>query len=226
MDQKLKVIITGATGMVGEGVLQECIVNPDIEKILLINRKSSGYSHPKIEEIIHNNFNDIASIIERLKNYDACYFCLGVSSIGMSEEAYTKVTYTLTLDFAKALSIVNPQMTFCSVSGASTDSTESGKQMWARVKGKTENDLMKLPFKAVYNFRPAFMKPTKGAKNIKGIYKVINILFPLMRAFSSSYFLTLEEVGKAMINVTIRGYGKQILEVDDISKLSKSISIR
>lgn len=219
---KLKVIITGATGMVGEGILQECIANPKVEKILLINRKPSGYVHAKIEEIIHGNFNDIGPIADRVKNYDACYFCLGVSSIGMNEETYTKVTYHLTLDFAKTLSSVNPQMTFCYVSGASTDSTEKGKQMWARVKGKTENDLMKLPFKAVYNFRPAFMKPTKGAKNIKGIYKLINVLFPFLRLFSASYFLTLEQVGKAMINVTIAGYSKHVLEVTDILLLSNS----
>jgi uncharacterized protein YbjT (DUF2867 family) len=218
---KLKVIMTGATGMVGEGVLQECIANPKVEKILLINRKSSGYTDPKIEEIIHSNFDDIGPIVDSVKDYDACYFCLGISSIGMNEEAYTKITYNLTLDFAKTLSAVNPQMTFCYVSGASTDSTEKGKQMWARVKGRTENDLMKLPFKAVYNFRPAFMKPSKGAKNVKGIYKVINVLFPLLKIFSPSYFLSLEQVGKAMINVTIDGYAKQILEVKDIFLLSK-----
>jgi uncharacterized protein YbjT (DUF2867 family) len=217
----LKVIITGATGMVGEGVLQECIANPKVEKILLINRKPTGYSHSKIEEILISNFNDVSSISEHFKGYNACYFCLGISSIGMNEETYTKITYNLTLDFAKALSAVNPQMTFCYVSGASTDSTEKGKQMWARVKGKTENDLMKLPFEAVYNFRPAFMKPSKGAKNIKGIYKVINVLFPLLRVFNPSYFLTMEEVGKAMINVSINGYPKHILEVRDISDLSK-----
>ncbi|QNL47944.1 NAD-dependent epimerase/dehydratase family protein [Olivibacter sp. SDN3] len=218
---KLKVIITGATGMVGEGVLQQCIVNPEVEKILLINRKPSRYSHPKIEEILHSDFNDISAIAARTKDYDACYFCLGVSVIGMSEAAYTKVTYNLTLDFAKTLSAVNPQMTFCYVSGSGTDSTEKGKQMWARVKGRTENDLTKLPFKAVYNFRPAFMKPSKGAKNIKGFYKIINLLFPLFRIFSKTYFLTLEEVGKAMINVTIGGYPKHVLEVKDIALLSK-----
>lgn len=218
---RLKVIITGATGMVGEGVLQECIANPKVEKILLLNRKTSGYSHSKIEEMLISNFNDVSSISEHIKGYAACYFCLGISSIGMNEETYTKITYNLTLDFAKVLSTINPQMTFCYVSGASTDSTEKGKQMWARVKGKTENDLMKLPFKAVYNFRPAFMKPTKGAKNIKGIYKVITALFPLLRPFNPSYFLTLEEVGKAMINASINGYPKSILEVKDISALSK-----
>lgn len=217
---KLKVIITGATGMVGEGVLQESISNPNIEKILLINRKPSGYTHPKIEEILHSDFSNISALASQVTGYDACFFCLGVSSIGMNEEQYTKVTYDLTLGFAKTLAEVNPQMTFCYVSGASTDSTEKGKQMWARVKGKTENDLMKLPFKAVYNFRPGFMKPTKGAKNINGFFKFINAVYPLLRAISSTYFLTLEEVGKAMINATLRGYPKHVLEVGDIKKLS------
>ncbi|MBX2922231.1 MAG: NAD-dependent epimerase/dehydratase family protein [Chitinophagaceae bacterium] len=184
---KIKVIITGATGMVGEGVLQECIANPKVEKILLINRKPSGYSNSKIEEIIHSDLSDISTIAEKINGYDACYFCAGVSAVGMSEEQYTKVTYNLTLAFAKILLEISPQMTFCYVSGASTDSTEKGKQMWARVKGKTENDLMKLTFKAVYNFRPAFMKPSKGAKNVKGFYKVINALFPFFRLFSKTY---------------------------------------
>ncbi|HIC8807306.1 TPA: epimerase [Elizabethkingia anophelis] len=217
---KLKVIITGATGMVGEGVLQESISNPNVEKILLINRKPSGYTHPKIEEILHSDFSDISALTSQVTGYNACFFSLGVSSIGMNEEQYTKVTYDLTLGFAKTLAEVNPQMTFCYVSGASTDSTEKGKQMWARVKGKTENDLMKLPFKAVYNFRPGFMKPTKSAKNIKGFFKFINAVYPLLRAISSTYFLTLEEVGKAMINAVLRGYPKHVLEVGDIKKLS------
>lgn len=219
-NMKLKVIITGATGMVGEGVLQESISNPNIEKILLINRKPSGYNHPKVEEILHSDFSNISALTSQVGGYDACFFCLGVSSIGMNEEQYTKVTYDLTLGFAKTMAEVNPQMTFCYVSGASTDSTEKGKQMWARVKGKTENDLMKLPFKAVYNFRPGFMKPTKGAKNIKSFFKFINAIYPVLRAISSTYFLTLEEVGKAMINAALRGYPKYVLEVGDIKKLS------
>lgn len=221
MKPTLKVIITGATGMVGEGILQECLTNPEVEKILLINRKPSGYSHPKIEEIIHPDLGDISSLSEKVTGYDACYFCAGVSSVGMNEEQYTKVTYDLTLGFAKTLAALNPQMTFCYVSGASTDSTEKGKQMWARIKGKTENDLMQLPFKAVYNFRPAFMKPPKGAKNVKGLFKVINALYPVFRLFSTTYFLTLEEVGKAMIKATTNGYSKPVLEVKDIAALSK-----
>lgn len=223
MASRIKVIITGATGMVGEGVLQECIANGRVEKILVITRRPVGYTHPKIEEVLHSDFNDISPVASRVKGYNACYFCLGVSAVGMSEEAYTKVTYHLTLDFARALSEINPQMTFCYVSGTGTDSTGKGRQMWARVKGRTENDLVKLPFKAVYNFRPAFMKPTKGAKNVKGFYKVIDAMFPLFRLFSKTYFLTLEEVGKAMINVSLDGYPKNILEVKDISLLSKNI---
>ncbi|WP_018630535.1 NAD-dependent epimerase/dehydratase family protein [Niabella aurantiaca] len=219
---KLKVIITGATGMVGEGVLQECLVNPAVEKILLINRRPSGYLHPKIEEILHSNFNDIAPIADQVKGYDACYFCLGVSSIGMKEPDYYAATYTLTLNFARVLAGRNPQMTFCYVSGAGTDSTEKGRQMWARVKGKTENDLMKLPFKAVYHFRPAFMKPTKGARNVKGFYKVITALYPLFRVLNANYFLTLEEVGKAMIQVSVTGYPAPVIEVKDIVRLAKS----
>ena len=218
---KLKVIVTGATGMVGEGVLETCIRNPEVEKILIINRKPSGVSHPKVQEILHQDFNSVTPLRDRLQGYDACYFCLGVSSIGMKEEDYYAATYTLTLNFAKALAELNPNMTFCYVSGAATDSTEKGKQMWARVKGKTENDLMKLPFKAVYNFRPAFMQPFKGAKNVKPVFKIILALFPIFRFFNSTYFLTLEEVGNAMINASKKDYSKHILEVEDISILSK-----
>ncbi|MGN7819368.1 epimerase [Chitinophaga sp. 22536] len=217
---KLKVIITGATGMVGEGVMQECIANPAVAQILLINRKPSGVVHPKVTEILHNNFSDISPIMDQLQGYDACYFCLGVSSVGMKEEAYYAVTYTLTLNFAGSLAAVNPGITFCYVSGAGTDSTEKGKLMWARVKGKTENDLTKLPFKAVYNFRPAFMKATKGAKNLKPIYRAFSFLY-VFRAIFPYYFITLEEVGKAMINVTLNGYTTPTIEAKDIIILAK-----
>lgn len=217
---KLKVIITGATGMVGEGVMQECIANPKVEKILLVNRKPSGVVHPKVTEILHNNFSDISPIVDQLKGYDACYFCLGVSSIGMKEEAYYAVTYTLTLNFAGSLAAVNPGMTFCYVSGAGTDSSEKGRVMWARVKGKTENDLTKLSFKGVYNFRPAFMKATKGAKNVNSLYKILSFLF-IFRSIFPNYFLTLEQVGKAMINIAINGYSKHVIEVKDIAILAK-----
>ncbi len=153
MTSKIKTIITGATGMVGEGVLHECLLHPDVESILVINRKPCGVTHPKLTEIIHADFFDLSVIESQVSGYNACFFCAGVSSVGMKELEYTKVTYDLTMGFAKTLSRLNTEMTFCYVSGAGTDGTEKGKMMWARVKGKTENDLIKLQFKAAYNFR-------------------------------------------------------------------------
>jgi len=169
MKQKLKVIVTGATGMVGEGVTHVCLNHPDIEQVLIINRKPSGITHPKLKEIIHADFYDLTPIENQLNGYNACFFCLGASSVGMNEKDYYKVTYTLTNNFAQTLAKQNPEMTFCYVSGASTDSTEKGKLMWARVKGKTENDLTKI-FKHAYNFRPGIMEPIKGMKNTLKLY--------------------------------------------------------
>ena len=146
---KIKAIITGTTGMVGEGVLAECLTHPDVEKILVINRRTCGVTHPKLTEILHSDFFNLAPVADRLKGYNACFFCLGVSSVGMSEEDYYARTYTLTMNFAELVARQNPEMTFCYISGAGTDSTEKGRINWARVKGKTENDLMKLPFKKV-----------------------------------------------------------------------------
>lgn len=206
--------------MVGEGVLQECIKNEQVGKILLVNRKPSGVSDPKVTELLHRDFNDISSVIDKLTGYDACYFCAGVSSIGLKEEAYYALTYTLTLNFAKQLAAANPGMTFCYVSGAGTDSTEKGRLMWARVKGKTENDLVKLPFKAVFNFRPAFMKPTKGARNVKGGYTLLAAIYPIVKLLAPRYVLTLEQVGKAMINVSVNGYHNPTVEVKDIAVLA------
>jgi uncharacterized protein YbjT (DUF2867 family) len=164
---KIRAIVTGATGMVGEGVMHECLQDPAVESVLIINRKPSGFTHPKLKEIVHGNFFDITAIENQLTGYNACYFCLGVSSVGMKEPEYRHLTYDLTMNVAKTLSRLNPDMVFCYVSGASTDSTEQGKSMWARVKGKTENDLMKLPFRGQYNFRPGLMVPFKGQKNVK-----------------------------------------------------------
>ena len=214
----MKVIITGASGMAGEGVLQECLSNEQIEKVVVVGRKPCGYVHEKLEEIIHSDFNDITSIIAKLSGFDACFFCAGVSSIGMKEDAYYKVTYTLTINFAKQLSVVNPQMTFCYISGTGTDSTEKGKSMWARVKGKTENDLKKLPFKAVYNFRPAALKTTPGAKNFSKFLKAIEILYPLFKLFNSPYYIPLATVARAMIQVSKNGYSSSVPEVADIKK--------
>ncbi len=175
---KIRAIITGVTGMVGEGVLHECLQNPDVERVLIINRRPSGFSHPKLTEIVHQDFFNLAPVKDRLTGYNACYFCLGVSSVGMKEDEYRRMTYDLTMHFAQTLAPLNPDMTFCYVSGASTDSTEQGRLMWARVKGKTENDLMKLPFRAAYMFRPGYMHPTPGLKNTNKYYKYITWMYP------------------------------------------------
>jgi nucleoside-diphosphate-sugar epimerase len=220
MDKKIKVIVTGATGMVGEGVMHECLLNPQIEQVLIVNRKPSGFTHSKLKEIIHADFFDLSPIAEQLAGYDACYFCLGVSSIGMKEPEYYKLTYTLTMNFAQTLVTQNANMEFCYISGAGTDSTEKGNSMWARVKGKTENDLTKLPFKAVYNFRPGGMLATKGLKNTLPYYKYFSWLYPFMRKFFPKTVSTLAELGQAMINSTLIGYDKHVLEVLDIVKLA------
>ena len=217
----IKAIITGATGMVGEGVLHECLLHPQVESVLAINRKPCGVSHPKLKEIIHKDFFDLSPIENQLAGYNACFFCLGVSSIGMKEPEYYKFTYTLTLHVAETLSKLNPAMTFCYISGKSTDSTEKGRMMWARVKGKTENDLFKLPFKEVYAFRPGYMHPTKGLKNTPKSYKYITWMYPFFRTFLPNYVSTLKELGLAMINAALFGYEKKILEVKDIRVLAK-----
>jgi len=208
--------------MVGEGVLHECLIDPQVTEVLIVNRKPSGFSHPKLKEIVHANFFDLTAIESRLAGYNACYFCLGVSSVGMKEPEYYKLTYTLTMNFAETVSRLNPDMTFCYVSGASTDSTEQGKSMWARVKGKTENALMRLPFKRAFNFRPGFMKPTKGLKNTLSLYKYLGWLFPILRILTPNIVSTLAQVGRAMINVTKFGYPKQVLEVKDIKAAAQA----
>ncbi len=218
---KIRAIITGATGMVGEGVLHECLQHPLVESVLVINRKACGVNHPKLKEIIHADFYNFSAIEEQLKGYNACYFCLGVTSIGKEEEEYYKLTYTLTMSLATPLSKLNPNMTFCYVSGASTDSTEKGRSMWARVKGKTENDLIKLPFKKVFAFRPGFMKPTPGLKNANKFYKYITWLYPIGRALSPSKFCTLKEVGLAMIHTVNAKEDRRVLEGNDIIELAK-----
>ena len=217
---KIKAILTGATGMVGEGVLHECLQHTDVEEVLVVGRRPCGVIHPKLKEIIHPDFHYFASIENQLAGYNACFFCLGVSSIGMKEEEFYKLTYLLTMNFATTLVNHNPGMTFCYISGAGTDSGEKGR-MWARVKGKTENDLMKLPFKKVYNFRPGIIKPTKGLKNTLSFYKYFGWLLPVIKLVAPKYITSLKELGWAMINAATKGYEKQILEVKDILVLAK-----
>lgn len=214
----MKVIITGATGMVGEGVLFECLDNSAVEEILVIGRKNYQLSHPKLKELILRDFSEIGDHSDLLMDYDGCFFCAGVSSVGENEESFTKKTYDFVIPFARTLAVINPEMTFIYVSGNRTDSTEKGTVMWARVKGRTENELMRLPFKGQYNFRPAIMKATKGQVNVKLIYKIMG---PLIAPFISTKTLKLADVGRAMIHAVSKGYPKQILEVDDIIQLAK-----
>ena len=219
---EIKVIITGATGMVGEGVLIECLAHPDVTEVLMVNRRPYNMQHAKLKELIVPDFLKAEDFAEQLKGYDACFFCAGISSVGVNEEKFTVATYDTTMHFAKTVASVNPNMVFTYVSGRSTDSTEKGKVMWARIKGKTENDLMKLPFKKAYNFRPAFMKPTKGQKNVKTIYKILGGLYPLWLLVMPGWISTMKEVGIAMINAVLKGYNKQVLEVADIKELAKA----
>ena len=205
--------------MVGEGVLLQCLNHPDVEQVLVINRRPGGVSHPKLREIIQRDFFDLAPIEQQLSGFDACFFCLGVSSVGMSKDEYRHNTYDLTLNVARLLAKLNPEMTFCYVTGAGTDSSEQGRVAWARVKGAAENALLRL-FKQAYMFRPGFMKATAGQKNVKNYYKWIAWLYPMGRAFYPAGFCTLQEVGLAMIEVVRNGYSKKILEVRDIVKLA------
>ncbi|KGE13447.1 NAD-dependent epimerase/dehydratase family protein [Sphingobacterium deserti] len=214
----MKVIITGATGMVGEGVLFECLDNTAVSEVLVIGRKHCGLTHSKLKELIVKDFSEVKNQSDMLTQYDGCFFCAGVSSVGESEESFTKKTFDFVVPFASSLAEINPALTFIYVSGNRTDSTEKGKVMWARVKGRTENALMKLPFKGQYNFRPAIMTGSKGQKNVKMLYKIMG---PLIAPFISAKTLKLSVVGKAMINAVSKGYPTQILEVDDILMLAK-----
>lgn len=216
----MKVIITGTTGMVGKGVLLECLDDERITEVLVVNRSSLNMQHPKLKEIIHKDFHNLSAIKEQLQGYDACFFCLGVSAAGMSEEKYTKLTYDLTIHFAET--VVNPNMTFTYVSGAGTDSTEKGRMMWARVKGRTENTLLKMPFKKAYMFRPGAILPKRGVKSKTGLYNFFYVIlrpfFPLM-AMSASVTDTVK-VGKAMIQVALNSNDKTHLENKDINELA------
>ncbi|MCO6501073.1 MAG: NAD-dependent epimerase/dehydratase family protein [Vicingus serpentipes] len=220
---KIKAIITGTTGMVGKAVLLECLEHPDVESVLVINRKSIQLNHPKLKEIIHADFFDLTPIQNELTGYNVCFFCLGVSAMGMNEKEYTKYTYELTTHFAKIVAQQNPEMTFNYVSGTGTDSTEKGNIMWARVKGKTENALLTMPFKNVYLFRPGIILPEKGVKSKVSWYQTLYVLlkpfYPLFRQFKS--VTTSSRVGKAMINSVLKGYSKKHLDNTDINELAK-----
>ncbi len=210
-----KVIITGATGMVGEGVMRQCLADPEIDKVLLAGRRSSGFSHPKIEELILPDMFNCQILTTVAADYDACLFCLGVSSVGMNEKDYTRLTYDLTIVFASVLQSANPSLIFCYVSGVATDSTEKGRSMWARVKGRTENKLISM-FSSAYMFRPGYMQPDREAKNTLKYYKFVRGLYPLLRLLFPAYVCSLADLGRAMVYCVTQGYHKNVLEVADI----------
>ena len=224
----MNVILFGATGMVGQGVLRECLLDPGVEKIVSIVRTPSGQQHPKLRELVHTNFFDYSAIESQLTGYDSCFFSLGVSSAGMDEAKYTHLTYDLTLAAATTLARLNLQMTFVYVSGAGTDSTERGRSMWARVKGKTESALLQLPFRAAYMFRPGFIQPLHGIRSKTKLYQffyaALNPILPLLRSAFPKFITTTEELGRAMLNVARNGFRKPILEVPDIVRAASTAS--
>ena len=221
MQEGLRVIITGATGMVGEGILLVCLDNLVISNVLIINRRPLGITHPKLKEIIHEDFHDLSTVAEHLAGYDACFFCLGVSSVGMKMDKYRKVTYDLTMHFGETVSRLNSDMVFIYVAGAGTDGSEKGKVEWARIKGKTENDLRKLSFRRVYGYRPGFIKPVKGQKKAHAFYTYINWFFPVGKKLSPDYFNTMEELGLSMIRLVRHDYPKETIYGRDITLLAQ-----
>jgi uncharacterized protein YbjT (DUF2867 family) len=218
----MKVILFGATGMVGQGVLRECLVDAGVERVLVVGRSPTGQQNAKLREILHDDFFDFSAIESELTGYDACFFCLGVSSVGMDAQRYRHLTYDLTMATATMLARLNRGMVFTYVTGRGTDSTEQGSRMWARVKGKTENDLLKLPFKAAYMFRPAGIQPLYGVRSktawVNAIYVVASPLLARLVRTSPHYMTTTERVGRAMISVARNGYPKPVLESEDINR--------
>lgn len=219
----MKVILFGATGMIGQGVLRECLLDPEVESVLAVGRSTPKQQHEKLRTLGHSDFLDFSSIKNDLSGYDACFFCLGVSSIGMKEQDYQRVTYDITLAVAQTLVELNPNMTFIYVSGAGTDSTESGRSRWARIKGRTENALLKLPFKAAYMFRPAYIQPLHGIVSktmlYRILYMVIGSLFPVLKVLHPKSVTTTEQVGRAMVKVAKYGAPKRVLENQNINNI-------
>ena len=216
----MKVIITGTTGMIGEGILLECLNDDRISSILSVSRKPTGKNHPKLKEYIVSDFLSLHESDENLKGYDACFFCAGVSSIGINAADYERISYDTTLQFARAVE-PNPNMSFIYVSGSGTDSTEKGKLHWARVKGKTENDLMKLPFKQAFGFRIGIVEIAKGQIHVLPFYKYVSWLIPVLKIVSPNILNTMKQVANAMIVVSSKGYPKNIIHVKDIHQMSK-----
>jgi uncharacterized protein YbjT (DUF2867 family) len=220
-----KVIITGATGMVGKGILLECLDHAEISEVLVIGRKSVGIDHPKLKELIHKDFTKFDDVRNQLSGYDGCFFSLGISASGLNEDQYKRITYYFTLSLAKTLFEITPKMTFNYVSGVGTDSSEKGRMMWARVKGKTENDLLKMGFKQAFMFRPGAIIPLRGIKSATKSYQFMYDYFmwlvKLIKAISPNSVVTTTQIGSAMINSMLIGYEKKVLEPKDIIILSK-----
>jgi uncharacterized protein YbjT (DUF2867 family) len=222
----MNVIITGATGMVGKGVLLECLDHPEVKKVLSISRRSLGMNHPKLKELLHADFSEFNTVAEQLAGYDACYACMGVSAAGLNETDYTKYTYTYTLALARVLVEINPAMTFTYVSGEGTDSSEKGRQMWARVKGKTENDLLKLGFMQAFAFRPGAIIPLRGIMPSSKMYRTLitylKWLLILLKKIAPNAVVNTTQLGLAMINITKRGYNASVIRPRDILILAEA----
>ena len=219
----MKVILFGATGMVGQGALRECLIDPNVTSVLSVGRSPTGQQHAKLREIVHGDFTDFTAIESELSGYDACFFCLGVSSLGMDAERYRHLTYDVTMAAATTLARLNPNMVFIYVTGRGTDSTEQGSRRWARVKGKTENDLLKLPFRAAYMFRPNGIQPLHGVRSktgwINAVYAVSAPLLSYLTRATPGIMTTSEKLGRAMIKVARSGFPRPILESEDIDRL-------
>jgi uncharacterized protein YbjT (DUF2867 family) len=221
----MKVILFGATGMIGQGVLRECLLDPGVSQVLAIGRNPSGQSHAKLRDLVHRDLFDYSAIERELTGFDACFFCLGVSSAGMSEDAYRHITYDLTMAAAAALARLNPAMTFVYLSGAGADSSEKGRVAWARLRGRLENTLFTLPFRAVYSFRPAAVQPLHGSRSRTPLYRALYVVFsplwPVLRLVVPGYVTTTEIIGRAMIKVAGHGAPKQVLENRDINEMGR-----
>jgi nucleoside-diphosphate-sugar epimerase len=220
----IKALLLGSTGMIGQGVLLECLASPEVTSVLVINRSSCKVTHPKLKEIIHKDVSDLSSLKQELAVCNTCFFCLGISSAGLSESEYYKITFEITTIVAKTLLDINKEFVFCYISGAGTDSSEKGKMMWARVKGKTENTLLAMPFKKAYMFRPGYIQPMKGIKSRTKLYNAMYAVFkPLyfVLKYSDKYVTDTQTLGRAMINAVAKNYSKSILESTDINQLGK-----
>jgi len=220
----MNMILFGATGMIGSGALTEALADPRVKQVLTVGRRPTGVSHAKLDELILTDFFDYTGVEDRLTGFDACLFCLGATAAGKSEAEYRRLTYDLTLAAAETLVRLNPNMTFCFVSGLGTDSTEQGRQMWARVKGATENALQRLPFRAVYLFRPAYIQPVKGAVSKTALYRtfyaVLSPLYPVLKRLFPGYVTTTETMGRALIEAALNGADAHVPDSRAINALA------